>query len=73
MIAAVTTYGCRRTASHNVSAGVIGAVLGISGFLLGQRRLAVVSIVIGVASIFFMAAASTGLIPGVSPMGHGYN
>ena len=60
-------------ASDNVSAGVIGAVLGISGFLLGQRRLAVVSIVIGVASIFFMAAASTGLIPGVSPMGHGYN
>jgi hypothetical protein len=60
-------------ASDNVSAGVIGAVLGIFGFFLGQRRLAVVAIVIGVATVFFMAAASTGLIPGVSPVGHGYD
>jgi hypothetical protein len=60
-------------ASDNMSAGAIGAVLGISGFLLGQRQLAVVTIVIGAATVFFMAAASTGLIPGVSPMGHGYN
>jgi hypothetical protein len=60
-------------ASNNVSAGVIGAVLGIFGFLLGQRRLAVAAIVIGVVTVFFMAAASTGLIPGVSPLGHGYS
>jgi hypothetical protein len=60
-------------ASNNVSAGVIGAVLGIFGFLLGQRGLAVAAIVIGVLTVFFMAAASTGLIPGVSPLGHGYN
>lgn len=59
-------------ASDNVSAGVIGAVLGIIGYFLGQRRLAIVAIVIGVAAVFFMAAASTGMIPGVSPVGHGY-
>lgn len=59
-------------ASDNVSAGALGAVLGIAGFLLGQRRLAVAAIVIGVITVFFMAAASTGLIPGVTPLGHGY-
>jgi hypothetical protein len=53
--------------------GGIGAVLGIIGFFLGQRRLAIVAIVIGVAAVFFMAAASTGMIPGVSPIGHGYD
>jgi choline-glycine betaine transporter len=60
-------------ASNNVSAGAIGAALGILGYFLGQRRLAVAAIVIGVITVFFMAAASTGLIPGVPPLGHGYN
>jgi uncharacterized protein YebE (UPF0316 family) len=60
-------------ASDNVSAGAVGAALGIVGYLLGQRRLAVAAIVIGVITVFFMAAASTGLIPGVAPLGHGYN
>ena len=27
----------------------------------------------GLAAVFFMAAASTGLIPGVAPLGHGYD
>jgi hypothetical protein len=58
-------------ASNNVSAGAVGAVLGILGYLLGQRRLAVAAIVIGVITVFFMAA-STDLIPGVTPMGYGY-
>ena len=60
-------------ASDNVSAGAIGTTLGILGYFLGQRRLAVAAIVIGVITVFFMAAASTGLIPGVPPLGHGYN
>jgi hypothetical protein len=60
-------------ASDNVSAGAIGAALGILGYLLGQRRLAVVAIVLGVITVFFMAAASAGLVPGVAPLGHGYN
>jgi hypothetical protein len=60
-------------ASDNVSAGAVGAALGILGYILGQRRLAVAAIVIGVIAVFFMAAASTGLIPGVTPLGHGYN
>jgi uncharacterized protein YebE (UPF0316 family) len=60
-------------ASDNVSAGAVGAALGVVGYLLGQRRLAVAAIVIGVITVFFMAAASTGLIPGVTPLGHGYD
>jgi hypothetical protein len=59
--------------SDDVSAGVIGATLGILGYFLGARRFGTVTVFIGVAAIFFMAAASTGLIPGVTPMGHGYN
>jgi len=29
--------------------------------------------VIGVITVFFMAGAGSGLIPGVTPLGHGYN
>ena len=54
-------------ASANVSAG---AVLGILGYFLGVRRLGVATIVLGVVTVFFMAAASTGLIPGIGPFGH---
>ena len=60
-------------ASANVSAGAVGAALGILGFFLGARRLGAATIVLGVIAIFVMAAASTGLIPGVTPVGHGYN
>jgi hypothetical protein len=60
-------------ASANVSAGAVGATLGILGYFLGSRRLGVAAIVLGVISVFFMAAAATGIIPGVEPFGHGYD
>ena len=60
-------------ASANVSAGAVGAALGVLGYFLGVRRLGVATIVLGVVAVFFMAAASTGLIPGVGPFGHGYD
>ena len=59
-------------ASANVSAGAVGAALGILGYFLGMRRLGAAAIVLGVVAVFVMAAASTGLIPGVGPFGHGY-
>jgi hypothetical protein len=31
----------------------------------------VATIVLGVVAVFIMAAASTGLIPGIGPFGHG--
>jgi hypothetical protein len=61
------------SASNNVSAGAVGAALGIVGYFLGERRLGTATIVLGVIAVFIMAAASTGLIPGVTPVGHGYD
>ena len=60
-------------ASVNLSAGAVGVALGVLGYFLGARRLGVASVVVGTAALFFMAAASTGLIPGVAPLGHGYD
>jgi hypothetical protein len=60
-------------ASVNLSAGAVGMALGVLGYYLGARRLGAASVVLGTAAVFFMAAASTGLIPGVAPLGHGYD
>ena len=60
-------------ASVNLSAGAVGIALGVLGYFLGARRLGAASVILGTAAIFFMAAASTGLIPGVTPLGHGYD
>jgi VIT1/CCC1 family predicted Fe2+/Mn2+ transporter len=46
-----------------VSAGAVGAALGILGYFLGSRKLAVAIIVIGILAIFVVAAADTSLIP----------
>ena len=59
-------------ASANVSSGAVGAALGVLGYFLGARRLGTATIVLGVIAIYFMAAAA-GLIPGVEPLGHGYD
>jgi len=61
------------SASVNLSAGAVGIVLGLVGYILGVRWLGVATIALGVIALFFMAAASTGLIPGVAPPGHGYD
>jgi hypothetical protein len=61
------------SASVNLSAGALGIVLGLVGYFLGVRRLGATTIAVGVIALFFMAAASTGLIPGVAPPGHGYD
>ena len=59
--------------TEDVSAGVLAMVLGVLGYFLGARRLGVVTVVLGTVALFFVVAASTGLIPGVAPLGHGYN
>ena len=61
------------SASVNLSAGAMGMVLGLVGYFLGMRRLGAATIAVGVIALFFMAAASTGLIPGVTPPGPGYD
>jgi 1,4-dihydroxy-2-naphthoate octaprenyltransferase len=61
------------SASVNLSAGTMGIELGLVGYFLGVRRLRATAIAVGVIALFFLAAASTGLIPGVAPPGHGYD
>ena len=60
-------------ASVNLSAGAVGIALGVLGYFLGARRLGAASVVLGTGAVFFMAAASTGLIPGIESLGHGYS
>ena len=49
----------------NISAGALGAALGILGYFLGSRGLATATVVLCVAAIFFGLAASQGLVPGI--------
>jgi hypothetical protein len=58
--------------SVNLSAGAVGVALGVVGYFLGERRMGAATIVLGVVAILFVAAVSTGLIPGIAPPGHGY-
>jgi hypothetical protein len=59
--------------TEDVSTGVLAIVLGVLGYSLGTRRLGAATVVLGTVALFFVVAASTGLIPGVAPSGHGYN
>ena len=59
--------------TEDVSPGVLAMVLGVLGYSLGARRLGAVTVVVGTVALFFVVAASTGLIPGLAPSGHGYN
>jgi hypothetical protein len=59
--------------TQDVSSGVLAIVLGVLGYSLGARRLGAATIILGTVVLFFVVAASTGLIPGVAPSGHGYN
>lgn len=57
------------SARVKVSSEAVGMVLGPVGHFLGVRRLGAATIAGGAIALFFMAAASTGLVPGVAPRG----
>ena len=59
--------------TQDVSSGVVAMVLGVLGYYLGERRLGAATVVLGTVALFFVVAASTGLVPGLAPAGHGYN
>ena len=59
--------------TQDVSSGVLAIVLGVLGYSLGARRLGAATVVLGTVALFFVVAASTGLVPGLAPLGHGYN
>lgn len=54
-------------ARPNVSVAVVGIGLGVVGYFLGARRLATVTVVLGVAALLIGLAAIEGLIPGIEP------
>jgi hypothetical protein len=56
--------------SPGISAGAVGTGLGIFGHFLGARRLAVVTVFVCVAALFFGLLASQGFIPGLGPFDH---
>ena len=59
--------------TEDVSPGVLAIVLGVLGYSLGARRLGAATVILGTVVLFLVVAASTGLVPGVAPSGHGYN
>jgi hypothetical protein len=59
--------------TEDVSPGVLAMLLGVLGYSLGARSLGAATVVLGTIALFFVVAASTGLIPGLAPSGHGYN
>lgn len=59
--------------TQDVSTGVLATVLGVLGYSLGARRLGAATVILGTVVLFFVVAASTGLVPGVAPSGHGYD
>jgi hypothetical protein len=58
--------------TEDVSTGALAIMLGTLGYYLGTRRLGAATVVVGTLVLFFVVAASTGLVPGVEPSGHGY-
>jgi hypothetical protein len=58
--------------SANISAGAVGAALGLVGYSLGSRRVGAVSVAVGVIGLFFVLGASQGLIAGMESFDHNY-
>ena len=59
--------------TEDVSTGALAIMLGVLGYSLGTRRLGAATVFVGTLMLFFVVGASTGLVPGVEPSGHGYN
>ena len=57
----------RSLACPNLSATDAGIGLGVAGSFLGARRLAMITVVLGVAALLSGLAAIEGLIPGIEP------
>src|SRR3712207_4472575 len=59
--------------TEDVTTGALAIMLGVLGYSLGTRRLGAATVILGAVVLFFVVGASTGLVPGVEPSGHGYN
>ena len=65
LVGLVTPFFTGPATTADVSMQAVGILLGIVGYYLGARRLAIVAVGLCIVAIFFGLAASQGLIPGI--------
>ena len=66
LVGFVTPFFTGPATTADVSMQAVGILLGILGYYLGARRLAIVAVGLCIVAIFFGLAASQGLVPGFS-------
>ena len=66
LVGLVTPFFTGPATTADVSVQAVGILLGIVGYYLGTRRLAIAAVALCIVAIFFGLAASQGLIPGFS-------
>jgi hypothetical protein len=66
LVGFVTPFFTGPATTADVSMQAVGILLGILGYYLSARRLAIVAVGLCIVAIFFGLAASQGLVPGFS-------
>ena len=66
LVGFITPFFTGPATTADVSMQAVGIVLGILGYYLGVRRLAIAAVALCIVAIFFGLAASQGLVPGFS-------
>ena len=65
LLGLVTPFFTGPATTADISVQAIGVFLGILGYFLGARRLAVAAVALCIVAIFFGLATSQGLVPGI--------
>jgi hypothetical protein len=65
LVGLVTPFFTGPATTADVSIQAVGILLGIVGYYLGARRLAIAAIALCIVAIFFGLAASQGFVPGI--------
>lgn len=63
----ISVFTAQTAATSDISAGAVGALLGLVGYFLGARKIGLAVAIVAVATIFFSLAATQGVIPGAEP------
>ncbi|HLL57169.1 MAG TPA: hypothetical protein VK359_04525 [Rubrobacteraceae bacterium] len=66
LVGFITPFFMGPATTADVSMQAVGIVLGILGYYLGVRRLAIAAVALCIVAIFFGLAASQGFVPGFS-------
>lgn len=63
----VSIFLSSTAASADISEGAVALLLGVAGYFLGSRKLALATVIVAVLAILFSLAATQGLVPGSGP------